>query len=308
MNTPKKVLIYILAIVAIVFVTVFVVKFLDNEVMPLVGYDEEFQMSNKSTGIASFAESSDSQNEPMADEGELTERKIIKNGSLELLVKKVEETAKSISQIAIRFDGFVSSSNIYEVSQDNKAGYVTIRMPIINFDLVIEELKELAIKVEKESIDARDVTEEFIDLEARLKNLEAQENQYLEIMKRAIKIEEILSVTDRLSNVRSQIERIEGQLKYLTDKIDMATISIKLTSEADVEVFGVKWRPLYILKQSFRRMLTSLTGYIDTIIALIFLLPSLILWIITISLILFVGYKIINWAWHRFFSNKLNNQ
>ena len=73
MNTPKKVLIYILAIVAIIFATVFVVKLLDKGVMPSAGYGEEFQMSSKSTGIASFAESSDSVNEQITNEGELTE-------------------------------------------------------------------------------------------------------------------------------------------------------------------------------------------------------------------------------------------
>lgn len=298
MNTSKKIFIYILIIVAIIFTTVLVVRFLDNdEIIPMTGYDKGFLSSSKST--SNFTESFPINEQP-ANESELTERKIVKNGSLEILIKQAEETAQKIKEIAQRLKGFVSQSNIYEVSQGNKAGYVTIRIPVKSFDLAMEEIKNLAIKVENENIDAQDVTEEFIDLEARLNNLQAEEKQYLEIMKRAVTIEDILNVTSRLSNVRNNIERIEGQLKYLTDRVDLATISVQLTSEADVEVFGIKWRPLFVLKESFRRMLASLTGYIDTLIAFIFLLPSIILWIATISLILFIGYKIVNWIWRRF--------
>ncbi len=237
-------------------------------------------------------------------EEELTQRKIIKNGSLQLLVKKAEETAQEIKSISQKLNGFVSESYIYEVSQKTKSGTITIRVPAEQFDSAIEEIKKLAIKVEKETINARDVTEEFIDLEARLKNLQAEEEQYLKIMKQARTVEDTLKVTAKLSQVRGQIERIQGQLKYLSDKIDLATITANLTSEADVELFGLRWRPLFIIKQSFRDMLNSLTGYIDTIIAFVFVLPAILLWIITVVIVLVIGHRIICWLRQKFFSEK----
>jgi len=244
------------------------------------------------------------------DEGELTQRKIIKNGSFQLLVEKAEETAQAIKSISEKLNGFVSESYIYEVSQKTKSGTITIRVPAEQFDSAIEEIKKLAIKVEKETINARDVTEEFVDLEARLKNLQAEEEQYLKIMKQARTVEDTLKVTAKLSQVRGQIERIQGQLKYLSDKIDMATITANLTSEADVELFGLRWRPLFIIKQSFRDMLNSLTGYIDTIIAFIFALPVIFLWLVTVVIVLIAGHRIIRWLWQKFFSKqnqKVNN-
>lgn len=260
---------------------------------PLFGF-----LSEKS---ADYEQTSSSEQKQVG-EGELTQRKVIKNGSISILVKKAEETAESIKSIAKDLEGFVSESRVYEVSSGVKSGRVTIRIPADRFDEAIEKVKELAVKVENESVSASDVTEQFIDLEARLKNLRAEEEQYLEIMKRAWTVEDTLKVSQRLSAVRGQIEQIEGQLKYLSRQVDMSTISVSLTSEADIEVFGIRWRPLYVAKQSFRTMLTGFTGYVDTMIRFAFGLPVLLVWLVTLGAAVLVGYKVIRWIKRKFFS------
>lgn len=263
---------------------------------PLSGFLEKSSNSSDYERISS--------DEPQqAEEGDLTQRKVIKNGSLSLLVKEAEETAENIKTIAKDLEGFVSESYVYEVSSGVKSGRITIRVPADRFDEAIEKVKGLAVKVEKENVSASDVTEEFIDLEARLKNLKAEEEQYLEIMKRAYTIKDMLDVSQRLSVVRGQVEQIEGQLKYLSRQIDMSSISVSLTSEADVEVFGIRWRPLYIAKQSFRTMLTGLTGYVDTMIRFAFGLPVLLVWLVTLGIAAFAGWKVISRIKRRFFSS-----
>lgn len=144
------------------------------------------------------------------DNAEETDRKVVKTGSLSMFVEKAEETAPKIKVLAEDMGGFVVNSQIYETSLDSKSANVTIKVPADKFDETMEALKELAVEVERENESARDVTEEFVDLEARLSNLEAQEEQYLEILKRAYTIEDILSVTNRLNSVRQQIEQLEG--------------------------------------------------------------------------------------------------
>ncbi len=299
----KKILLPGLAIIGILAIGFFIFQFAANQVA------NKQLISPRPTGELLFSSESgynadESPGTTELDEGELTQRKIIRNGTLQLLVKKAEETAQEIKSISEKLNGFVSESYVYEVSQGTKSGNITIRVPADKFDTAMEGIKKLAVRVEKETINAKDVTEEFVDLEARLKNLRAEEEQYLGIMKQARTVEDTLKVTAKLSQVRGQIERIQGQLKYLSDKIDMATITANLTSEADVELFGIHWRPLFVVKQSFRNMLNSLTGYIDTIIAFLFVLPAILLWLITAVIVLFAGHKIIRWLWQKFFAKQ----
>jgi hypothetical protein len=233
------------------------------------------------------------------------DRKVIKDGSLSLLVKSADQTARDMKGIAQRLGGFVSSADIYEITAGTKTGSVTIRVPSDRFDQAMEDAKKLAIKVEHENVSAQDVTEQYVDLESRLKNLQAQETQYLQILKQAVKIPDILQVTAQLDQVRMQIEQIQGQLKYLSRQVDMASISASLTEETDVQVFGLRWRPLVVVKQAFSDMLSSLQVYVDSLIKIVFALPSILLWLATIGLIIFIGWKILHWFWKRFLSSKI---
>jgi len=302
----KKILLPGLAIVGTVAIVLFAFQFVNDQTIN--SKPESFSLIDRSSLPSENSYDSESSYNgkelPESVEGELTQRKIIKNGTLQLLVEKAEETTQEIKSIGKKLNGFVSESRIYEVSQKTKLGNITIRVPADKFDTAMEDIKKLAIKVEKENISAKDVTEEFIDLEARLKNSQAEEKQYLEIMKQAKTVEDTLKVASKLSQVRGQIERIQGQLKYLSDKIDLATISVDLTSEADVELFGLRWRPLFVLKQSFRKMLSSLTGYVDTIIAFAFALPAILLWLATITIVLIAGNRVVRWLWQKFFAKQ----
>lgn len=239
---------------------------------------------------------------PVFREGDLTQRKVVKNGSLSLIVKSAEDAATKIQSVAERMGGFVGDSNIYEVSSGIKSGSVTIRVPAQKFEEAMAEVKKLAVKVERETVNARDVTEQYVDLEARLKNFRAEEEQYLGILKRASDINDILQVTQRLHSVRSQIEQIQGQLQYLSRQIDMSSITVSLTSEADIEVFGIRWRPLFVAKQALRSMFSGITGYMDIMIRLVIFIPVLLLWLATIGVGVWIVWRIIRWIRARFFS------
>jgi len=237
-------------------------------------------------------------------EGELTERKVIKNGYLSLLVEKAEETAENIKEKAEQAGGFVEAVQIYEVEEGVKSGSITIRVPASRFNETMSAIKDLAIKVEKEQEDARDITEQLIDLEARLKNRKAEEEQYLEIMEKAETVEDILKVSSRLSTVRGNIERLEGQIKYLSEQVDMSSIRIYLTSEAEVEVFGIRWHPLLVIKKSLKGLINGLTTYVDSVIAFFFALPVIALWVGTVVAVVFFGFKLACFVWQKLFKKK----
>jgi len=233
-------------------------------------------------------------------DSQLAERKVTKNGELELLVESADKVAQKISDKTKQLGGFVQNSNIREVEVGVKSGTIIIKVPSDKFEEAFRAFKDYGIKVEREITNSQDVTERYIDLEAQLKNLRAEEERYLDVMSRAFSVNDILQVSQYLSRVRGQIERIEGQLKYLDRQVEMSTITTYLTAEAEVEIFGIRWRPLYEIKKSFRNMLEGLQNYTNTAIAFIMYLPVLLLWIVSILLIVWVIVKIFLWLIRRF--------
>jgi len=155
------------------------------------------------------------------------ERKIVKTGYLTL---EVEDIAKSMDEVANMADGMGG----YVVSSDKReyetgvSGSIRIRVPSERFEEAFERLRQFAIAVPYENTEAVDVTEEYVDLEARLRNLEATEAQYLALLEKAEEVEDMLMVQRELSNVREEIERIEGRMLYLERTSDMALIEINL--------------------------------------------------------------------------------
>lgn len=224
-----------------------------------------------------------------------TERKITKNGSLDLVVASAERATEKIAAIAKEKNGFVAESQIYE-KNDAKTGVINIRVPAMLFESAFTEIKQTALEVTRENTNASDMTEQHADLEARIVILKAQEKQYLAILKTARTVEDSLNVTQYLNQVRSEIDQLEGQLQYLASQVDMAAISATLTEEANVEIFGLRWKPLVTLKQSFRAMLDGIAEYVNVMIALFFYLPVILLWGATIGVVLLVIWKIIELA------------
>jgi len=242
----------------------------------------------------------------VSSELDLENRSVIKNGFLSLLVKKAEEQAKEIAKIAENNNGFVENSNIYEVSDGIKNGSIAIRVPEDKFSAVMDEIKEIAVKVESEQINSTDVTDQLVDFDARLKNLIVSEERFLEILKKADTVEDILSVQKILNDVRGQIERLEAQLKNLSGRVSMSSISVSLTSEPDVQVFGIIWRPLYIAKQAVRDGLFDLRAYTDGLTRFIIRLPVLILklatYFIGLFIVFLIGRKFYRWTRKKFFA------
>lgn len=164
------------------------------------------------------------------------DRKVIRNAELNLESETPEEAQRSISSIAERKGGFVveSTQNITDKeSQKRDTVLMSVRVPSDKFADTLEEIRLSANRVVSENVKGEDVTEEFIDVEARLKAKKALEQQFMEIMKRANSVEDALSVQTELADVRSEIERIEGRKRFLENQSSMSTIRIKLqTPEA----------------------------------------------------------------------------
>lgn len=161
------------------------------------------------------------------------ERKIIRNADLQLEANAPEETQQKISAIAASKGGFViestqSSSNAKTTTRDTVT--MTLRVPSAKFDEALSEIRQTANRVIVETVKGQDVTEEFIDIEARLKTQKALEEQFLEIMKRSNSVEDALNVQTEIARVRGEIEKVEGRKRFLENQASLSTIKIKLQS------------------------------------------------------------------------------
>ncbi len=160
-----------------------------------------------------------------------SDRKIIRNADLSLESASPEETQRRITSIAEANGGFVVESQ--QTSSDVKSGKrdivtMSVRVPSQKFGDTLAQIRAVSEKIIFETVKGDDVTEEFIDIEARLKAKKALEQQFVEIMKKAYSIDDALNVQSQLAEVRGEIEKIEGRKRFLENQSSLSTIKIKL--------------------------------------------------------------------------------
>jgi cell division protein FtsL len=163
-----------------------------------------------------------------ADAGANTaDRKIVQTAALKLQVKNVGDSYGDVTRIATTAGGFVSTSNVSNAG-DSQIATLSLRVPTARYQQVLGNLRALGVKIDNETSNANDVTEEYSDLASRQRNLEAAETQLLTLLANAKTVAEVLQVQDRLTTVRGQIEQAKGRIQLLDKLSDLATISITL--------------------------------------------------------------------------------
>ena len=150
---------------------------------------------------------------------------IIKTADISMQVEKYESSRSKILEIIKKHNAYVGSENQTN-DHYNISNMMVIRVKAVDFDALVEELLKEAIYVDSKKINAEDVTAEFVDVNARLKSKKEAEAQYLDIMKKAHTINEILDVQQYLRTIREEIESYEGRLKYLNDKVSYSTVNL----------------------------------------------------------------------------------
>jgi uncharacterized protein YcfL len=218
----------------------------------------------------------------------VVERKIIRNADLQLEASAPEEAQAKITQIAESKGGFVvestqSSSDAKATTRDTVT--MTIRVPSAKFDEALGEIRGAASRVIVESVKGQDVTEEFIDIEARLKTQKALEEQFLEIMKRSSSVADALNVQTEIARVRGEIEKIEGRKRFLESQASLSTIKIKLQTPTafSANAPGFFNRLGEALGNGFDAALGFILIFVTALVAL---LPFLLLIVLPIYLVI----------------------
>jgi Domain of unknown function (DUF4349) len=186
------------------------------------------------------------------------DRKLIKNGALVFKVNDLGEAKKQIDKLIKEANGYPSTET--QTNYDERLQYtLTVRVPANSFDEFINNVLKLADKVESKNITTEDVTEQFIDIEARLKTKKELETRFREILKQAKTVEEILSIETQLSNVRTEIESAEGKLNYLKSQIAMSTLTITYYEVIGTD-FGFGSKFVHSLREGWDNLLLFLIG------------------------------------------------
>jgi hypothetical protein len=155
------------------------------------------------------------------------ERMVIKTANIALVVEDVNSALQQISDLANANGGYVINSNI-QGDQNRLYGSISFRVDAAKFDQTLLALHTLSVDVRSENTNGQDVTEEFTDLDAQLRNLEASETQLLALMEKAGKVEDILEVQKELTNTRAQIEQIKGRMQYLQQSTALSSVYASL--------------------------------------------------------------------------------
>lgn len=172
------------------------------------------------------------------------DRKLIKTGLIKFETGDIVKTMASVKQATEALGGYIASefsnTSDYQVSTS-----VTVRVPSDQFDSFINRVSERVTKFDERDITSLDVTEEYMDLNVRIVTKKKLEQRYLEILKAARTVKEILGVETELGKVREEIERAEGRLKYLKSQVSMSTVTIEFyqtteTAKAEKDSFYVK--------------------------------------------------------------------
>jgi hypothetical protein len=197
--------------------------------------------------------------------------KIIKTGNLNISVDNYKTARSAVEKIVNAGGAYISGENeqnsSYSISNE-----IVIRVLNKNFDSLLNGLSGIGKEVNSKNISTEDVTAQFVDIQARLKTKKEVERRYLELLQKAVKISDILEIEEKARVLREEIESWEGQLKFLSDKVNYSTINLTIHQEFEYQPSD---RPGF-----FNRLGNAFSGgwngFITLLIGLVYAWPLLI--------------------------------
>lgn len=212
-------------------------------------------------------------------------RYVILNARLTLEIEDIEEATKEIQTAVKQLGGYVASLEIYDLSRERRAGQMSIRIPQDKYAYALEILDGLG-KTKNISENTSDVTMHYIDLEARITNLEAQEKRMRELLDRAENMEDILQIEKEMGRIRSDLESMTAEFKHLQERVNYSTIDIRLEErdprqETVVDGFGNFGERIgHLMALNTNRLLDGMANFVIVIIGSLPIIVPLLLLII----------------------------
>jgi hypothetical protein len=238
-----------------------------ESISPVLDYRE-------SGGIAPAEESMQSYDAPVSSEQGAnsftstspvdTERMVLKNANLSIAVDDPTASLERVTRLAEEMGGYVVAANLYQTTLDSGVevphASITIRVPAEKLDEALAQIKTETLQpVINETISSQDVTAEYVDLQSRLTNLEAAEQQLQQIMDEATKTEDVINVFNQLTQVREQIEVIKGQIQFYEQSAALSSIQVEIMANAAVQPLSIGgWQPVGVARQALQALINTL--------------------------------------------------
>lgn len=213
-------------------------------------------------------------------------RMVMQESTMSLLVKNVQETKEQILQKTREWGGFMVNTSVNN-PQEAATGTVVIRVPAKNLETALQAFRGMAVKVVSENLQGEDVTDQFTDLQAQMATLVKTKAKFDEILDKATKIEDILSVQREIISLQMQIDSLKGQEQYIERNTEMARLTIYLSTDELALPYAPSdtWRPEVIFKHAVRSLVGSFRN-VGTL--LIWLAVYSIIWVPVLGIIYFV--------------------
>lgn len=231
-------------------------------------------------------------------------RRVIRTGFLAMVVASPAEGMEAVRAIASRHGGWVESAQMSTTRNQLPYAAITIRVPQDRFDAARREVRTLSQQIQNDRTDTQDVTGQYVDLEATIKNFRAEEAQYQDIMRRAGTIKDTLHVAERLADVRGRIERAQAQLSVLSQQVAMATLTVNLHVEPVPVAQDVTWHPIAKFKAAFADAQRELIAYGDFMIVVIANTPVVLVWMLTFLFGAALAWKLLRFTFRKLFPRR----
>jgi hypothetical protein len=232
-----------------------------------------------------------------------SDRQIIRTANMSIIARQPSDVLDRIRAMSEDMGGFVVKSNLSGMRDAARSANIEVRVPAARLDEARVEVRKLAVAVEADTTAARDVTHHYVDQQAHLRNLRAQEEQYLAILKRAGSVKDVLNVTEKLTETRGAIETLEAEIKSMEREVAMSLLAVSVVAEQEAQVLGIRWRPLYQIKLSVRSALEGIADYAASMVSLVMYAPVILLWVLTAFVIAKLGWKLLRALARLFFPN-----
>jgi len=233
-------------------------------------------------------------------EDAMSDRQVIRTASLAIFSNDPVQSAARAEQLAQSLGGLVVNSTVSGSARDEQSATLELRVPEARMNQARQQLRGLGTRVERESTSARDVTRDYVDRQAELRNLRAEEQQYLAILKRATQIKDITAVTEKLSGVRGEIDKLEAEARYLAEQVQMAQLTLQVLPEVKTAT-DLNWHPLNAGRLALRSALDGLGDWVDGIVAILLHIPIVLLWMLTLTLLAKAAWQVLRFIGWRLF-------
>jgi Domain of unknown function (DUF4349) len=225
-----------------------------------------------STAAGGAAPGAPSQAQP--SQAQQFDRLVIKTADLSLQVESVRDAEAAVRAKVQTLGGYVVRAE-NSGSDDNLTARITFRVPAQRFDEALAGVQGLAKKVLSRTVSGDDVTEEFVDLQSRLRNLEATRDRLLSFLEKAATVEEALKVNESLSQVQGEVEQVRGRIEFLKQSAALSTVTVALAPVPSVAPIVEEggWQPLAVARSALRELVELGQGLASVAIVLLVWTP-----------------------------------